>query len=71
MEQYHPEVMAKESSKTVTITAYVNSRGTISPMKTVGFKPIQLEVHENYYTLGPAGKALFRKNAYEALNASK
>lgn len=48
----------------IEITVYVNSRGTMSPIKTTGFKPITLKVHQNYTILDPKGKALFRRNAY-------
>ncbi len=48
----------------VDITVYVNSRGTMSPIKTLGYSPITLRVHKNYHMLEPKGKALFRKNAY-------
>ncbi len=67
MNNYHPEIMATEDHKQVTITAYVNSRGTVSAIKTLGFNPVELQVHENYFQLGAAGKALFRQNAYNAL----
>ena len=46
------------------ITVYVNSRGTMSPIKTIGFEPLTLQVHENYNLLGSQGKELFRRNAY-------
>ena len=67
MTNYHPEIMATQDHKQITITAFVNSRGTISPIKTLGFKPVELQVHESYYNLNAAGKALFRNNAYNAL----
>ena len=67
MTNYHPEIMATQDHKQVTITAYINSRGVLSAIKTIGFKPVELQVHESYYNLGAAGKALFRQNAYNAL----
>lgn len=56
-----------ERDENIEITVYVNSRGTVSPIQTIGFKPVVLKVHENYLILGRAGKALFRNNAYKAL----
>ena len=59
--------MNDEQNEQITITAYVNERGVVSPIKTIGFEPVELTVHQNYRILGQAGKALFRNNAYKEL----
>lgn len=61
--------MEAKRDENIEITVYVNSRGTVSPTKTLGFKEVKLTVHENYLILGKKGKALFRNNAYKALGA--
>lgn len=51
--------------KHIQVTAYVNKRGTLSRIKTLGFSPITLTVPSEYLTLGGAGKMVFLQNAYE------
>ena len=59
-----PHLVGTEGDDQIEITVYVNSRGAMSPFKTIGFKPLKLKVHKNYNILGTNGKELFRRNAY-------
>lgn len=61
---YESPHLVGQKDDQIDITVYVNSRGTMSPIKTIGFSPITLKVHQNYNLLGSQGKELFRRNAY-------
>ena len=62
----HSQLQPLAGDDQVEIIVFVNPRGVMSGIKTLGFAPLTLEVHKNYHMLEARGKALFRSNAYKA-----